>query len=73
MVTSADGSPPPGSSVRVTATISRDNGQKTLLESDTAISRKDGRVTVMIPVPSNAKCLKINVYVHNYGRQICVY
>jgi len=59
VVTRADGSPSPGSSIRVTAMIN--NGQKIVMDRDVASKAKDGRVTVNIPVPSNANCLKINV------------
>jgi len=76
VVTRADGSPSPGSSIRVTAMIN--NGQKTVMDRDVASKAKDGRVTVNIPVPSNANCLKINLRLSDSSQscgseQVCIY
>lgn len=61
MVTNADGSPSPGSGIRVTATIN--NGQSTLMDSDAASNSADGKIAVIIPVPLDANCLRIQVCV----------
>ena len=58
-VSRGDGSPARGEAVRVVVTIN--NGQTTLFDSDVASDSFDGSISLVIPVPINANCLKITV------------
>ena len=69
VMTNADGSPSLGSSARVTVTIN--NGQRTLLDSEIASNSVDGKIAVAIPIPSDANCLKIKVHsYHEFTRRV---